>query len=124
MATAVQTRGRSRPHGLEARRRRVAYGLLAPGGGWLVVYAVLFGLGFGARGPIITAMASDRFGGRRFGAIYGALNLANGIGAAVGPWFGGAVHDASGSYRIAFLSSVLFSALASACFWLVRRRAP
>ena len=96
----------------------------SPGGAWLVAYAVLFGLGFGARGPIITAMASDRFGGRRFGAIYGALNLANGIGAAVGPWFGGAVHDASGSYRIAFLSSVLFSALASACFWLVRRRAP
>lgn len=96
----------------------------SPGGGWLVTYAVLFGLGFGARGPIITAMASDRFGGRRFGAIYGALNLGNGLGAAVGPWFGGAVHDAWGSYRVAFLSSVLFSALASVCFWLARRRAP
>lgn len=105
-----------------------AFALLAleasPGAAWLVAYAVLFGLGFGARGPIITAMASDRFGGRRFGAIYGALNLGNGIGAAVGPWFGGVVHDASGSYRIAFLSSVLFSALASACFWAARRRAP
>jgi len=96
----------------------------SPGGAWLVVYAVLFGLGFGARGPIITAMASDRFGGRHFGAIYGALNLGNGMGAAVGPWFGGAVHDAYGSYRIAFLSSVAFSALASACFWVARRRAP
>ncbi len=96
----------------------------SPGGAWLVTYALLFGLGFGARGPIITAMASDRFGGRRFGAIYGALNLGNGIGAAVGPWFGGAVHDASGSYRIAFLSSVAFSALASVCFWVARRRAP
>lgn len=96
----------------------------SPGGAWLVAYAVLFGLGFGARGPIITAMASDLFGGRRFGAIYGVLNLGNGLGAAVGPWFGGAVHDASGSYRVAFLSSVLFSALASACFWAARRRAP
>lgn len=94
------------------------------GAAWLVAYAVLFGLGFGARGPIITAMASDRFGGRRFGAIYGALNLGNGLGAAVGPWFGGAVHDLSGSYRLAFLSSVAFSALASACFWAARRRAP
>jgi MFS family permease len=35
--------------------------------GWLVAYALLFGLGFGARGPIITAMASDLFGGRRLG---------------------------------------------------------
>src|SRR5439155_441863 len=54
---------------------------------WLGVYAILFGLGFGARGPIITAMASDLFGGRRFGAIYGVLNLGNGLGAALGPWF-------------------------------------
>lgn len=90
---------------------------------WLVVYALLFGLGFGARGPIITAIAADLFGGRRFGVIYGLLNLGNGVGAALGPWFGGAVHDVAGSYRIAFLSSVLFSALASACFWVARRRA-
>ncbi|MBI4637570.1 MAG: MFS transporter [Candidatus Rokubacteria bacterium] len=91
---------------------------------WLVVFALLFGLGFGARGPIITAMATDLFGGRRFGVIYGVLNLANGIGAAIGPWFGGFVHDVSGSYRLAFLSSVLFSGLAAGCFWLARRRAP
>jgi MFS family permease len=90
---------------------------------WLVIYAVLFGLGFGARGPIITAMATDLFGGRRFGAIYGALNMGNGIGAAIGPWFAGAVHDLTGTYRVAFFSSVLFSALASACFWLARRPA-
>jgi len=90
---------------------------------WLVVYALLFGLGFGARGPIITAIAADLFGGRRFGVIYGLLNFGNGVGAALGPWFGGAVHDVAGSYRIAFLSSVLFSALASACFWVARRRA-
>jgi MFS family permease len=69
-----------------------------PGAGWLVVFALLFGLGFGARGPIITAIASDWFGGRRFGVIYG------------------------GSYRIAFAASIAFSACGSACFWLARRR--
>lgn len=91
---------------------------------WLLLYALLFGLGFGARGPIITAMASDLFGGRRFGVIYGVLNLANGMGGALGPWFGGAVHDLTGSYRIAFLASVVFCAMGSACFWLAQRRAP
>lgn len=95
-----------------------------PRAGGLVLFAMLFGLGFGARGPIITAMATDLFGGRRFGVIYGVLNLANGFGAAIGPWFGGAVHDVTGSYRGAFLASVLFSALASSCFWLARPRAP
>lgn len=92
--------------------------------GWLVAYALVFGLGFGARGPIITAMASDLFGGRRFGVIYGALSIGNGIGGAIGPWFGGVVHDMTGSYRVVFLSSVAFCACGSACFWLARRRAP
>ena len=95
-----------------------------PRAGWLVAYAVLFGLGFGARGPIITAMASDLFGGRRFGVIYGALTLGNGLGGAIGPWFGGIVHDVMGSYRVVFLASVISCALGSTCFWLAGRRAP
>jgi MFS family permease len=92
--------------------------------GWLVVYALLFGLGFGARGPIITAMASDLFGGRRFGVIYGALSVGNGLGGAIGPWFGGVVHDVLGSYRLVFLASVVFCVLGSTCFWLASRRVP
>jgi len=95
-----------------------------PGVGWLVVFALLFGLGFGARGPIITAIASEWFGGRRFGLIYGVLNLGNGLAGALGPWFGGVVHDVSGSYRVAFAASIAFCACGSACFWLARRPAP
>lgn len=95
-----------------------------PHTGWLWVYALLFGLGFGARGPIITAIAAELFGGRRFGVIYGALNVGNGVGGALGPWFAGAIHDALGSYRMAFLACVLFSALGALCFWLAQRRTP
>jgi MFS family permease len=94
---------------------------LVPGGAWLVVFAALFGLGFGARGPIITAMASEWFGGRRFGVIYGILNLGNGVAGAIGPWFGGFVHDVTGSYRVAFLAAIAFSACGAGCFWLARR---
>jgi MFS family permease len=35
---------------------------IVPSPAWLVVFSLLFGLGFGARGPIITAMASELFG--------------------------------------------------------------
>jgi MFS family permease len=82
-------------------------------------YAIFFGLGFGARGPIITAMASQLFPGR-FGAIYGFLSVGNGIGGGVAPWFGGFVHDLTGSYRVAFLIAVGFCALGAMCFWLAR----
>src|SRR5438477_8474370 len=86
----------------------------------LYLYALFFGLGFGARGPIIPAIASQLFPGRRFGVIYGILSVGNGIGGGVAPWFGGFVYDLTGSYRIAFLIAVGFCALGSACFWLAR----
>lgn len=91
-----------------------------PHAGWLYAYALLFGLGFGARGPIITAMATELFAGRRFGAIYGIMNLGNGLGGAIGPVFGGAVHDLTGSYRLAFLATLGVCVAAAACFWIAR----
>jgi MFS family permease len=90
----------------------------------LYAYALLFGLGFGARGPIITAMAAQLFPGRRFGAIYGILSVGNGLGGGVAPWFAGAVHDLTGSYRLAFLLAVGFCAAGAACFWLARPPRP
>jgi MFS family permease len=88
----------------------------------LYVYALLFGLGFGARGPIITAIAAQLFPGRRFGAIYGYLSVGNGLGGAVGPWFAGALFDLTGSYRIPFLLATLFCVAGSICFWLAQPR--
>ena len=77
--------------------------------------------GFGARGPIITAMASELFPGRQFGRIYGALSLGNGIGGALGPWLGGAIYDVTGSYRVAFLLASGFCVMGAACFWVAAR---
>lgn len=88
----------------------------------LYAYALLFGAGFGARGPIITAMAAQLFPGRRFGAIYGLLSVGNGLGGAIGPWLAGALFDVSGTYRVAFLLSVGFCAAGTACFWLASRK--
>jgi MFS family permease len=88
----------------------------------LYAYALLFGLGFGARGPIITAIAAELFPGRRFGAIYGFLSVGNGLGGAIGPWFAGALFDLTGSYRVAFLVATLFCVAGSVCFWLAEPR--
>jgi MFS family permease len=93
---------------------------ISPHAAALYAYALFFGLGFGARGPIITAMAAQIFPGRRFGVIYGILSVGNGIGGGVAPWFGGFVYDLTGSYRVAFLIAVAFCAIGSACFWLAR----
>ena len=90
---------------------------------FLYVYAILFGLGFGARGPIITAIAAQIFPGRRFAAIYGFMSIGNGFGGAIGPWFAGALFDWTGTYRIAFLIAMTCCLGGTICFWLASPRA-
>ena len=50
------------------------------------------------------------------------MKLGNGFGGAIGPWFGGVVHNVTGSYRLAFLTAMGFCAVAASCFWLATRR--
>jgi MFS family permease len=73
---------------------------------WLYLYALFIGISFGARSPIIAAMMADLYQGRYFGSIYGFILIGNGIGAALGPWLGGYLHDLTGTYRISFLMCI------------------
>jgi MFS family permease len=88
---------------------------------WLYLYAILFGLGFGARGPIVSAMMADMFSGNHFGSIYGFINIGNGIGGALGPWLGGLLYDLTGSYRIPFFICIPALVLACILFWIAGR---
>lgn len=92
---------------------------------WLYLYALLFGAGFGARGPIGAAMMVDMYQGRHFGDIYGFIHVGNGIGGALGPWLGGYLYDVTGSYKISFLTCIPVLVLACILFWMAgwpRRR--
>jgi MFS family permease len=88
----------------------------------LYLYAVFFGLGFGARGPIISAIAADLFPGKAFGTIFGLISIGHGVGGALGPWFGGYVYDRVGSYALAFELALVALCGVIGCFWLATRR--
>lgn len=88
----------------------------------LYLYAVFFGLGYGARGPIISAIAADLFAGKHFGTIFGLMSIGHGIGGALGPWFGGAVYDRFGSYTLAFVMALFALCGVVLCFWIATRR--
>ncbi|HWP60434.1 MAG TPA: MFS transporter [Candidatus Acidoferrales bacterium] len=86
---------------------------------WLLyVYVIFFGIGFGSRAVIFSALTADIFSGKRFGAILGSFTVSVGIGSALGSWLGGFLHDASGNYVTAFLASILLLAVSDACVWL------
>jgi MFS family permease len=89
---------------------------------WL--HACLFGLTWGARGPAITAKTADLFPGRQLGAILGVITIGSGLGAALGAWSAGLIHDLTGNYRIAFVGSMLAYAIGCVAFWMLRDRTP
>jgi MFS family permease len=88
----------------------------------LYLYALFFGLGYGARGPIVSAIIADLFPGRHLGTIYGLISIGHGIGGALGPWYGGYVYDRVGAYKPAFVLALLSLVGVIACFWVATRR--
>lgn len=59
------------------------------------------GLGYGVT-SVFGAIPAELFEGKHYGSIFGCLSLASIAGGALGPFVGGAVHDATGSYAAAF----------------------
>ncbi|HET7881888.1 MAG TPA: MFS transporter [Acetobacteraceae bacterium] len=73
-------------------------------------------LGYGVT-SVIGAIPAEIFQGRHYGTIFGTLMLASIGGGAVGPWLTGALHDATGSYAIAFWIGIACSLLSAIAIW-------
>ncbi len=80
---------------------------------WMAfLFALFFGLGLGAGGPVFFTTVADLFQGRFFGSIQGTVVLGFSLGGAVAPWLAGFIHDKTGSYFSTFvilLGSLLIS---------------
>jgi len=83
----------------------------------LYLFTFLFGLGLGARMPVLTVMAAEMFPGKEFVSIYGFLSMSRAAGA-VGPWLGGYLYDRLGSYRLTFLVSLISVTIGCAFIWI------
>jgi MFS family permease len=90
-----------------------------PSQAWLLyVYVIFFGIGFGSRAVIFSALTADIFSGKGFGSILGYSTVAVGVGGALGSWLGGALYDWTGSYLVAFALSALVLSVSDVCIWL------
>lgn len=102
----------------------VALMMLAFGGGLLIVpAAIIHGLAWGVRGPLMMAIRADFYGMRNFGTIMGYSTVIIMIGPLIGPWFGGAMNDRFGTYTEAFAIIGIATGL-SAAFFLLARKPP
>lgn len=85
----------------------------------LVVFVVFFGISQGSRGPVVSTLCAELFPGGGIGAIYGALTLGMGTGAASGAWISGWLRDATGGYEAGFLFAVIAALLGLSQFWMI-----
>jgi MFS family permease len=107
----------------------VAYGMM--GAGVLVLmdaktmnmvylFIFLFGVGFGGTVPLMPAIRAEYFGRAALGKIQGFMNPVMMFAGAVGPIFAGYVFDTTGSYRISFMVTGLFTFCAVVAIFFAR----
>jgi MFS family permease len=85
----------------------------------LGLFVLCFGLSAGARGPIITTQMAELFAGRGLASIFGATNVGQGCGAAIGAVMAGFLYDITGGYNAGFLISLTFALIGLSMFWVV-----
>jgi len=83
-------------------------------------FVLFFGIAQGARGPVVSTLTAVLFAGRGMGSIYGAITMGLGLGAAVGSWLSGLLHEWTDAYLASFLLGAAGSALGLLQFWVVR----
>jgi MFS family permease len=88
----------------------------------IYVFAILYGLGSGGTSTIYSSLQADIFQGKNFGLIFGVLQIATGIGAALGPWLTGLIYDTLGTYLPAFQGMLAIHVISVIGIWIVAPR--
>lgn len=86
----------------------------------LWVFAIIYGVGFGAVGAVQPLVMVETFGLVAFGVVFGALQLLLRVVQASVPYAVGASVDATGSYRFAFIVTLAGLALGAICAIVAR----
>jgi MFS family permease len=85
-----------------------------------LLYAMVISQGFlgyaltSVMGPIVVEI----FEGPHYGSIFGTVTVALIGGGAAGPWIAGLIHDATGSYRLAFMLAIACCVTSAAAIWM------
>jgi len=92
-------------------------------GGMLIflVFAVLFGFGYGSRAPLMQSIWADIFQGPCFSSIFGAYQTCLVVGM-VGPWAAGVVVGLLGSYRTVVLALMVSLVVSCVLVWVAAPR--
>ncbi len=89
--------------------------------GTAFLFAVLYGIGFGGRVPLLTSIRGDYFGRKAFATIMGLSQMPNNIAMMFAPLFAAYMYDTTDSYQIPFLTFAILNFLGACLVLFVRR---
>ena len=86
-----------------------------------VVFAILWGAGFGGRVPLLTAIIGDFFGRKNFGSILGINMVPSNVAMIFAPLFAGFMFDLRQSYFIPFITFAVMGFIGTFVILLARQ---
>jgi len=96
--------------------------LALPTFGWLIVFAVILGVGYGARISLMPGVLIEFFGMQNLGGVLGTFFTASGFSAALGPLLTGLVVDYTGRYQWGIAFALVMGLLGFAAIAPLRHR--
>lgn len=91
---------------------------------FVFLFAILHGLSWGIRGPMMTTIRADYFGRRSFATIMGFSSLIVMLGMTAGPLFAGFMADQFDGYRVGFVTIAIITGLGAIFFLLAKKPNP
>lgn len=96
--------------------------LALPTFGWLIVFAVILGVGYGARISLMPGVLIEFFGMQNLGGVLGTFFTASGFSAALGPLLTGLIVDYTGRYQWGIAFALVMGLLGFAAIAPLRHR--
>lgn len=97
--------------------------LVSPAYGWLIVFAAILGLGYGARISLMPGVLIEFFGFQNLAGLLGVFFTASGFSAVLGPPVAGLIVDYTGNYRWGIGYALAMGFFGFAAIIPLRRRA-
>ncbi len=85
------------------------------------IFAVLYGIGFGGRIPLLTAIRGEYFGRKSFATIMGLSQVPNNILMIFAPLFAGFMYDLQQSYFVPFFTFSIMAFMGAALMLTVKK---
>ena len=87
----------------------------------ITIFALVFGSTFLVTAPLTVVFVRENFGTKNLGALAGVITMVHQISGGLGAYAGAAIHDATGTYDLAFIVMLIWTAAALVLTFMLRR---